>query len=257
MPRAIEAYSYGCLMAMLPESVARRVRGFAALIPDCDIYDDGSGEHGRENDPHITVKYGLHTGDGQFVAEIMGSQSAPTARLGGMSVFENDKYTVLKIDVDSPDLHALNQFVDASFETNTGFPVYHPHATIAYLRKGCDWRRYVCDIFHGSEMRFDEILFSSADNVETVVPLKMPRSQKVARVASRVANHWIDRLNIADQFPDKKTEMQVKVQLAFDGDDLDAEYRAQQAFLQTLAGLGVRKAEIVAGGVNTEGYGVS
>ena len=53
--RSIEAYSYGCVMAVLPEPLAEKVRGFAALIPDEDLYDDGSGEHGREDQPHVTV----------------------------------------------------------------------------------------------------------------------------------------------------------------------------------------------------------
>ena len=43
------------------DEVAKRVMAFADLIPDEDLWDDGSGENGREDMPHCTVKYGLHT----------------------------------------------------------------------------------------------------------------------------------------------------------------------------------------------------
>lgn len=255
MPRAVEAYSYGCLMAMLPEPVAKRVRAFAALIPDEDIYETADGEHGREEHCHITIKYGLHTDDGQLVADVVSSQYVVGAKLGRMSVFENDKYVVLKIDVDSPEIHALNQYVSDMFEVTDGFPVYHPHVTVAYLRKGCDWRKYVCDLFHGTQVYFDMLLFSSATDVETLVPLKQAQNQKVARIARRVANEWIERKNIADQFPDHKTEMQVKIQIAYDGMD---EHQAQQRFMDRLVSeMGVRKAEIIMGGTDPQGIGVN
>ena len=258
MPRNIEAYSYGCLMAMLPDSVAKRVRDFASLIPDEDIYDDGSGEHGREDLPHITVKYGFHTDDGEEVKTRLEGRYAASATLLGMTAFENEKFTVLKLDVKSDDLHKINGDVSRDFEVTDSFPVYHPHVTVAYLRKGCDWRKYACDIFSGTEIYFDELLYSTASDVETIIPLFSTESIAASRrIANKVANKWLEKMNVSDQFPNQKTEIQVKVQLAFEGDDLSAEYRAQQAFLNNLPQLGVRKVIVVGGEVDTEGYGVS
>jgi 2'-5' RNA ligase len=248
--RSRVAYSYGCLMANLPDDVAARVRGFAALIPDDDLYDDGSGEHGREEDPHITVKYGLHTDDGGKVAEKLQGREVAYATLGRMSVFENEKFTVLKVDIASDCLHKLNTFISETFAHTDSFPVYHPHVTIAYLRKGVDWRKYACDLFQGMSVTFDTLVYSTADDVDTTIILAAPQLA-VARVANKVANHWIERNNIADQFPDHKTEIQVKIQLAYDGD----EHAAQQAFMDKIAQLGARKVEIVSGAVNTEGFG--
>jgi len=254
MPRNIEAYSYGCLMAMLPDSVAQRVRDFASLIPDEDIYDDGSGEHGREDLPHVTVKYGFHTEDGEEVKTGLEGRYAAHATLLGMTAFENDKFTVLKMDVKSDDLHKFNEDVSRNFEVTDSFPVYHPHVTIAYLSKDCDWRKYACDLFSGTEITFEELLYSSATDVETVIPLF---EVKEARIAAKVANQWIEKMDMTSQFPDQKTEIQVKIQLAFEGDDLSAEHRAQQAFINSLPQLGARKVIVVGGEVNKEGLGVS
>lgn len=252
MSRAVEAYSYGCLMAMLPEPVAMRVRGFAALIPKEDLYEDGPGDHGVEEQCHITVKYGLHTDDGWEVADKMAGQEAAGATLGGMSAFENDEYTVLKLDVNSACLHRLNGFVSDNFEVTDSFPVYHPHVTIAYLRKGVDWRKYACDIFAGTEVLFDSLLYSSAKDVETTV--KLSKKSKAARIASKVATNWLMRNNVTDQYPDHKTEVQLKIQLAYDGMD---EHGVQQDFIDKVMGLGARKVQIVAGGVDQQGLGVN
>jgi biopolymer transport protein ExbD len=99
---------------------------------------------------------------------------------------------------------------------------------------------------------FTELLYSTADDKETVVKLK--KQKKVARIANRVANHWLERFNVADQFPDHKTEMQVKIQLAYDGED---EHRAQQDFMDKLAGLGARKVQIMMGAADPDGIGVN
>jgi len=240
-------------MAMLPEPIANRITSFGHLIPKEDLYDDGSGEHGVEEHCHITVKYGLHTDDGEYVAGKLQGQEVAHATLGRMSVFENEKFTVLKVDIASNCLHKLNKFVSDNFDVTDSFPVYHPHATIAYLRSGVDWRKYACDMFQGTAVAFDTLLYNIAgkDGEDRSTIISLAPQAKVARLANKVANQWLERHNIADQFPDHKTEMQVKIQIAYEGD----EYRAQQAFMERLAEIGARKAEIVAGGVNTEGFG--
>lgn len=199
--KEIVAYSYGCVMAMLPKELADKVRGYAALIPDEDVYDDGSGEHGREDDPHVTVKYGLHTDDGDEVREVLRDNPPANVKLGRMSVFNNDDYVVLKIDVDSPDLHALNKQIVENLKCTDGFPVYHPHVTVAYLkhRKGDEnwYRKLFSDMFEGEECELDKLLFSTADDKEYWVDLTGSASKAASRVASsfaiasRVAQKWL------------------------------------------------------------------
>ena len=42
-------------MAKIPESLAKKVRDFGKAIPDDRIFDDGTGEKGRQKEIHITV----------------------------------------------------------------------------------------------------------------------------------------------------------------------------------------------------------
>jgi 2'-5' RNA ligase len=48
-------------------------------------------------------------------------------------LFENEKYDVLKFDVNGENLHACNKALKQHPHTNN-FPDYHPHMTIGYLK---------------------------------------------------------------------------------------------------------------------------
>lgn len=188
--RSMEAYSYGCVMADLPDDIAKKVMAFAALIPDEDIYDDGSGEHGREDEPHVTVKYGLHTDDPKEVEAVLGNEPPVKIQLGGMSAFHNEKYVVLKLDVRSSDLHHLNSIVSNELECTDSFPDYHPHVTIAYLNHRKDdpywYQKLYSRMFEGLHFEVDELRFSTADDKEYEIDLE-GQMQKIASMAERIA----------------------------------------------------------------------
>lgn len=69
-----------------------------------------------------------------FVRDVL--KDAVEYRFSGISLFENEKFDVLKFDVESEDLIEMNRVVSASFACNDSCSIYHPHATIAYLKKG-------------------------------------------------------------------------------------------------------------------------
>jgi 2'-5' RNA ligase len=195
--RSIEAYSYGCVMAVLPEPLAEKVRGFAALIPDEDLHEDDEGEQGREDMPHVTVKYGLHTDKVKEVRDVLGDQPPVKLTLGRMSAFHNDDYVVLKLEVDSPDLHEFNKLISENLECTDTFPVYNPHITIAYLKHHKDdehwYRKLFSDMFEGEEVEVDKLRFSTADEKEHWVKLSGSSSKVAARVAmmERVARRFM------------------------------------------------------------------
>ena len=65
--------------------------------------------------------------------------------LVNVSLFENDDYDVLKADVapDSP-LVKLNGDLASQFECHSEFKEYHPHMTIAYLKKDSPVSKGIC-----------------------------------------------------------------------------------------------------------------
>jgi len=169
------AYSYGCVMAKLPHYVADKIIEFGRSIPNEDIFDDEDGEKGRENEPHITVKYGIHT---DYVGDIhmaLNDQEKAYATLGKASLFENDEFDVLKLDLTSKCLTRLNKALGDRLETTDSFPDYHPHVTIAYLKKSPDNKKYIgADFLDGVDVAFDEVEFSSPIGNKNMVPLVQP-----------------------------------------------------------------------------------
>jgi hypothetical protein len=125
--------SYACLMLDL-SFLKDEFQKLQTTICPCEIYDLEPG-HGVENEPHITIKYGLH--DQQFSTILSKIKFQPiTFKLTKISLFENDKYDVLKFDVKSKQLHDLNKFISNNFDCTDSYPTYHPHSTIAYLLPG-------------------------------------------------------------------------------------------------------------------------
>ena len=180
--RQIEAYSYGCVMAELPKELADKVMAFSALIPDEDVF--GDDEKGREDQIHVTVKYGLHTDDPKKVEEVVSGYPAVTIELGGMSVFHNEDNVVLKLDVRSPDLHQLNRVISKELKCTDSFHEYHPHVTVAYLKHRKDdpywYRKLFTDMFEGEKFETKSLLFSTADDDDYQIPLTTAIAARVA-----------------------------------------------------------------------------
>ena len=182
-------------MIRLPEALADKVRALAASIPDERIHDDADGEMGREDSPHVTVKYGLHTDDTEEVREKMTTRWPIKARLGKASIFDAPDYIVLKFEITGTALRALNSFVCKEFECTDTHPEYNPHATIAYLKKDKDnpdfWKGFAADELAGEEFEVDKVEWSPAGPEKVMIPLKAEKpAQRVARLGARVAM-WV------------------------------------------------------------------
>lgn len=162
---APDTHEHSSTQVQLPAPVATQVRDFAAKIPDDQLAEDG-----RETDPHVTVKYGLHTEDPEQVRALLKDQGPITVRLGKTSLFKKDDADVLKVDVDSPELHALNAKI-AALPNSDSHPEYKPHATIAYLKPG-QGKQYAGDSsLEGQTMTLHELTFSGKNGEKVVIPL--------------------------------------------------------------------------------------
>ena len=150
-----------------PDPEAGYVRAYAAGIPD-----EGLAEDGREDEVHITVKYGLHTADPEAVRKAVSGFGPVTATLGRVTLFNtNPDFDVVKIDVNSGGLAKLNKIIAGCTACTDTHPVYHPHCTLAYVKKGLG-EEYVGDpSFEGMKIEFTQIVFSGKDHKDTVIPL--------------------------------------------------------------------------------------
>jgi 2'-5' RNA ligase len=129
-----EKYEYGCAMLYFDFPEINKVH--EAIDPN-DLYEEEEDRtYGIEEEPHTTLLYGLHEEvSTEDVKTIVDKFEFGTCKIYNASLFENEKYDVLKFDVKGENLKECNKELSKLPHT-TNFPDYHPHMTIAYLKPG-------------------------------------------------------------------------------------------------------------------------
>lgn len=154
--------SYACLMLDCSK-VKAKFKELQKDIEKDDLYTEEEG-HGMETEPHITVLYGIHEQEPKKVKEQL--ELTPVEyTLTGLSLFENDKFDVLKFTVRSPDLKNLNKQCTEELEYTNSYPDYIPHMTVAYLKPGMG-KKYtkLKNLLIGVTQRASEFTFSTKDS---------------------------------------------------------------------------------------------
>lgn len=144
-------YKYGCVMISAPPEVSDLLQDWGRLnIPDEKLYVSDEGGLGRERESHVTVKYGLMTDQvPESIYSLVHSTTPFPIVIGKVSIFRNPKYDVIKCDVESPQLRALNKAVSDAVPHHDTYPDYRPHLTIAYVISGS------CDALEGMDIFAD------------------------------------------------------------------------------------------------------
>ena len=132
-------YDYGCAMLYADFPKMADLHG---QIDHDDVYvnpDDST--FGLETEPHVTLLYGLHDNvPTDSVKSVVDKHKFGPFVAHNASLFENEKYDVLKFDIKYPEegnefLHECNRGL-TNFPHTTSFPNYHPHMTVAYIKRG-------------------------------------------------------------------------------------------------------------------------
>lgn len=167
------SYSYSNTQVDLPADLARRVREWGRKhIPDSDLHVDGE-EYGREDEIHVTVKYGLHTAKPGPVQQLLHDAQPFKISLGKVSRFtKDDDYDVMKIAVEGEGLRQLHTLLTSSLSNTDKHPRYQPHITIAYVRKGCCAELVGQEPFAEEMIEVNQIVFSSKSGGKTTIKLE-------------------------------------------------------------------------------------
>lgn len=165
------ARQYSSTQIDLPASLSKKVRELADTIPD-----EALAEKGREDKPHTTLTFGLDPDvNVADVRAVLEREPPITVELGSTSVFpasESGNGDVVKIDVDSPDLHRLNAKIREALPTTTTHPDYVPHSTVAYVQKGLGEQFAGNDALKGERVTIDHVTLSRPDGSTVEIPLK-------------------------------------------------------------------------------------
>ena len=129
-------HEYGCLMVFLDVN-KESWKELQNMIDEDDLYtEEGDTSYGREDEPHVTILYGLHDDiEDEDIEEDINDIKEPKIAFKSISSFDNPKYDVLKFDATGEILHDINKKLTTYPHTNN-FPDYHPHMTIGYLKPG-------------------------------------------------------------------------------------------------------------------------
>lgn len=155
------------------------------------IADEHLASDGREQEPHVTVKYGLHTSDPDDVREVVEKFGPVALTLGKSSIFPakesdsqrgGDEYDVVKVDVDSPDLVRLNRLLAGALDHTDTHPKYQPHVTLAYVKPGYGARYAGRGDVDGMKLSLTRLVFSDADGLRTVIELAGMRKRSLVKV---------------------------------------------------------------------------
>lgn len=189
-----ERKKYAYAMLRLPSDIAAAVKTFAEIIPDDQL--DGKG---REDDPHVTVLYGLHDDDPAGVIKSASGFGPIGLSLGDFDVFRTLKQDVLVLKVDSPRLHELHGKL-ATLEHTSTWSQYRPHVTVAYLKPGAARAYLGHSPFAGKAIEVAELEFSAASGAKKTISLHSraktfsidDESLAGSLAGNRIA-HWLDR----------------------------------------------------------------
>lgn len=167
---------YGWMYINVPEKISKKTLKMGFDIPDREIYrgelSDNNRAYGVEDDPHITVVYGIHTTNHDEVKEICEGLKGGTVTLDVVDMFENENYDVLKINIKSTSLHSIfKKIMNSGIKITTDYTEYKPHITIAYLKCGNGEKYIGNESLKGVTFDFDELYFGDKTNKESKIRL--------------------------------------------------------------------------------------
>jgi len=156
-------YKFGCLMASF--DMPTRESKITSKIDPQDLYTEEPG-FGIEEEPHVTILFGLHDDEVEFEdvkQEVDNNlEGSIKAKVTGISLFENEKFDVVKMDIVGEDLVKLNNLMREKFPYTNNFPDYNAHMTIAYVKPGMG-KKYISRFKQPVEIKSDEIFYSKPD----------------------------------------------------------------------------------------------
>lgn len=160
---------YGCLMLYLNIDVWNKI---TSIIKKEDLFEKND-EYGIETEPHLTILYGFHdsvTAEKTFDLYKETVELKPIeVKTDGISIFENEEFDVVKLDVESKLLTKLNGVMKELPNTST-YPEYHAHITIAYVKKG-EGKKYVKKFSKEQILKGNKLVFSTKKEENTTLSL--------------------------------------------------------------------------------------
>lgn len=171
MAEAKKQYDYCSTQVNLPEDLASTVLDYEKTIDTKDL-----SAADLEDQPHITVKYGLDPGvKVADVKKVLANQSPIRLTFGKTDSFPaGDDGVPLYIAVTSTSLSKLNALLVDKLPNTETHKGYHAHATLAYLKDEAAAKKYTgkeVPGITGTSVTLSTVTFSDTSGKQTDIPL--------------------------------------------------------------------------------------
>ncbi len=175
-------HAYAVVLAGLPASAAAAVVQAALTIPDEDL-----GIDGREDDPHITIKFGAKD-DVDLLDDTLKGVKPFSVILGKLHVFvpseSSGSQAPVVAEAHAPQLKQLHDKVEAVMGNRPDDFPYTPHVTLAYVKPEAAAKYEGSDACEGITFQVNSLLLSRKGGDRKAVPfnksaykfIKEPRS---------------------------------------------------------------------------------
>lgn len=178
-PEPEPKHDYSNLQVTITGRPAEIMKKLAAEVQKSDLnaeegggYGGGSASDGIEHDLHITCRWGLHFMSPSVRLKDAIREFGPIhVTFGRTGLFKNPDFDVLKVDIDSPDLHRFYKLVGRVVPVHTTHPTYSPHATLCYLKPGKGDKYAGNKALMGQKLVFNSVVFSGKNGKRITLPL--------------------------------------------------------------------------------------
>lgn len=164
-----------------PTIKTRHVDFKKEFVNEEDLYivkqEGNDWSYGYEDDPHITVKFGIDFDEPDKVIDSLKGERGGKIQAEDIDIFDNkEEYDVLVLKCNSEALNRLNKKLTNDLNIKDKYS-YKPHITIGYFKKGKAKKyepqamRHFLYYLEDGEFDFDEVIFQDRNDKDTVIKL--------------------------------------------------------------------------------------
>jgi GGDEF domain-containing protein/2'-5' RNA ligase len=181
---------------LAPEQ-ASKVKNAGMMIPDHELAGNG-----REEQPHITVKYGVHDQAAETLREKLANTKPFEATLGKIKTFppteNSDNAAVVHAEVHAPQLEQLHKEVAKHVGNKADDFEFRPHITLAYVKPEFAHKYEGRSDLVGTKVPIDSITVSQRDGRQVEIPLggKAVEPQVPRKASAKALKSEADRMAV-------------------------------------------------------------
>lgn len=180
------AFKFGSTQVNIegPSEMSTELERLRDSIPDADL----AGKKKVIGGNHVTVRYGIQSGDVDGIREYLEAQSPFPMVLGKVVVFPASEHSEgacpVVVEILSHDLHRMNQELPEHGDFKTADYDYKPHATLAYVKPEVA-EKYALMPVNGRQYWTQAVTISSKDKSQEKVWLQGPDTQLMPYAAQK------------------------------------------------------------------------